>query len=391
MGERRAFATLGLVWRILRERLEEPSPPRPARPPRMDLLLAGAGALLAIVEGALRTDLPIPLVQTVAAVVIASALALRRARPLAALALAFGVANTLTCVGLVLALPDLGLAASLLVLLLPFSLLRLGSGREIAGGMALVVATYAFSAFAGDLRDPEDTIGALVVLLFPAALGAVARVGDRSHRRELEHAQLRERQMLARELHDTVAHRVAAIAIQSQAARAVLAKRPEAAAAALSAIEGEASRALSELRALVGALRDDAPATLAPGLGTIEDLVRDAGAHVHLEREGDFGAIAPSVEHALHRIARESLHNVARHGRGVGRIDVRLVAKADEVTLTVRDDGQSHGEPGKGYGLVGMKERAHLLGGRLEAGPSPTGGWVVEAVLPRRGAEGAGA
>jgi signal transduction histidine kinase len=391
MGDRRGFATLERVWRLLRERLDEPSPPRPVKPPRADLALAGAAALLAIVEGALRTDLAWPPLQVVGAVLIASALCLRRARPLAAMALAFGVANTLTCVGLVLALPDLGLASSLFVLLLPFSLLRLGSGREIAAGLLVVLATYGFSAFAGDLHDPEEAIGALVVLLFPAALGAVARVGDRSHRRELEHAQLRERQMLARELHDTVAHRVAAIAIQSQAARAVLAKRPEAAAAALSAIEGEASRALSELRALVGALRDDAPATLAPGLGTIEELVRDAGAHAHLEREGDFGAIAPSVEHALHRIARESLHNVARHGRGVGRIDVRLVARADEVTLTVRDDGQSHGEPSKGYGLVGMKERAHLLGGRLEAGPSPTGGWVVEAVLPRRGAEGAGA
>jgi signal transduction histidine kinase len=392
MGEGAAFATLRLVWRILRERLEEPSPPRPTRPSRTDLLLAGAAALIAVVEGALRSDLPLPLLQIAAAVVIAGALALRRARPLVALGLAFGVANTLTCLGLVLSLPDLGLVASLFVLLLPYSLLRLGSGREIAAGLVVVLATYGFSAFAGDLRDPEDAIGALVVLLFPAALGAVSRAGDHSHRRELEHAQLRERQMLARELHDTVAHRVAAIAIQSQAARAVLAKRPDAAAAALSAIEGEASRARSELRGLVGALRDDAPATLAPGgLAGIEELVRDAGAHAHLEREGDLGAIAPSVEHALHRIVRESLHNVARHGRGVGRIDVRLVATTDEVTLTVRDDGQSHGEPGKGYGLVGMKERAHLLGGRLEAGPSPTGGWLVESVLPRRGAEGAGA
>ena len=391
MGERRGFATLARVWRLLRERLDEPSPPRPVRLPRADVALAGAAALLAIVEGALRTDLVWPLLQVAGAVLIASALCLRRARPLAALALAFGVANTLTCVGLVLALPDLGLASSLFVLLLPFSLLRLGSGREIAAGMLVLFATYGFSASAGDLRDPEDAIGALVVLLFPAALGAVARVGDRSHRRELEHAQLRERQMLARELHDTVAHRVAAIAIQSQAARAVLAKRPEAAVAALTAIEGEATRALSELRGLVGALREDAPAALAPGgLAGIEDLVRDAGAHAQLVREGDFDAIAPAVEHALHRIARESLHNVARHGRGVSRIEVRLAASPDVLTLVVRDDGLPPVARGSGYGLVGMKERAQLLGGQLEAGPSPSGGWCVEASLPRRGHEGAG-
>jgi signal transduction histidine kinase len=111
--------------------------------------------------------------------------------------------------------------------------------------------------------------------------------------------------------------------------------------AALTAIEGEASRALSELRGLVGALRDDAPAALAPGgLAGIEDLVRDAGAHAQLVREGDFDAIAPAVEHALHRIARESLHNVARHARGVSRIEVRLVAATETVTLVVHDDGQ---------------------------------------------------
>jgi hypothetical protein len=181
------------VWRILRHRLEEPSPPRPSRPPRGDLALAAAAVLLASAEGALRSDLPLRPLQIAAAGILAGALALRRARPLVALALAFGVANTLTCIGLVLSLSDLGLVSSAFVLLLPFSLLRLGSGREIAAGMLVVLATYGFSAFAGDLRSPEDAIGALVVLLFPAALGAVARAGDHSHRRELEHAQLRER------------------------------------------------------------------------------------------------------------------------------------------------------------------------------------------------------
>jgi signal transduction histidine kinase len=322
---------------------------------------------------------------------MAAAVAWRRARPLLATGLAFGIANLLTAIGLVLTLPDLGLHVTLVVLLLPFSLVRLGSGREIGAGMALVVGTYAGAGLAGDLRAPSDAIGALVVLLFPAALGAIARQGDRAHRRELEHAQLRERQMLARELHDTIAHRVAAIAIQSQAAQAVLARRPEAAVAALDAIEGEAKRALTELRGLVGALRDDTTSPLAPtgGDDAIEALVRDAGEHVVLAREGDLDGLAPAVEHALQRIVRESLHNVARHARGVRRVDVHLTSAGAHVRLVVRDDGEARSERGQGYGLVGMKERAQHLGGSLEAGPSPSGGWVVEALLPRRGREGA--
>ena len=375
--------------RALRELLREPVPERPTRPSRSDVALAVAAGALTVAEASLRVGLALRGVAVIAGLVIAASLAWRRARPLLSLSVAFGVANLLTALALALGVAQIGLYSSALVLVLPYALLRQGSGREVLLGLALVLATYGASALAGELRDAEQAIGALVVLFFPAALGASLRFRDRAHRRDVEHAQSRERQGLARELHDTVAHRLSAIVIQSQAARAVLSKRPQAALAALSAIESEAARSLAELRALVGALRDDGPAERAPqaGVDAIEALAREHGPHVRFAREGELDPIAPAVGLALHRIARESLHNARRHAKGARAIEVRLVAERATVRLIVRDDGEPvRSIGGDGFGLVGMRERASLLGGTLEAGPLPSGGWQVEAVLPRDGA-----
>lgn len=381
------------MWRALNELLGEPGIPT-SRPTRLDLALVVIGLSLVGLEVAVSRDLPFAAIRIAVAVGIQATLALRTVRPLLALTAALTLANGLTCVSLATTRQYLGLASCGMLLLHPYALLRYAPARHVIAGLTLVLATYAFSAIAGELRGPEDAIGGLVVMLFPAALGAATRFRDRTHRRDLEHTQLRERQMLARELHDTVAHHLAAIAIQSQAARAVISKKPEAAVGALDAIASEASRALTELRGLVGALRDDAPAALGPtaGLDAIEALVRESGDHAHFERDASLGAVSPAVELALHRIARESLHNARRHARGAQRIDVRLHADGDAVRLTIRDDGEgTRATRGSGFGVVGMKERASLLGGTLEAGPLPSRGWQVEAVLPRHGREGASA
>jgi signal transduction histidine kinase len=302
---------------------------------------------------------------------------------------AFSLANVVTLALRALGRPEQPLYSSGFILLLPFALLRYGSGRDAAIGLSVMLGSYAISAATGELRTMTDAIGALVVLFFPAALGASARFRERAHRVELERAQMRERQMLSRELHDTVAHHVAAIVIQSQAASAVFAARPDAARAALGAIEREASRALLELRSLVGALRDDGPAALAPQgtASAIEALVRETGEHASFEQAGELDALSPSVGLALHRIARESLHNARTHARGATRIDVRLAAEGDTVRLVIENDGDAPAAPSRGgFGLVGMTERATLLGGTLDAGPRPAGGWRVVAVLPRDGA-----
>ena len=195
---------------------------------------------------------------------------------------------------------------------------------------------------------------------------------------------------MARELHDTVAHHVSAIAIQAQAGRTA-ASRPDAAVDALGAIEEEASRTLAEMRAMVGALRQGEEPELAPqrGVADIHRLARGAGEgpRVDVELAGDLDGLRPSVDAALYRLAQESITNAVRHARHATRIDVRVTGDNDDVRLTVRDDGDgpSGADWSLGYGLVGMTERAMLLGGTLEAGPGADGGWTVNALLPRNG------
>lgn len=367
---------------------QEPRPPRPPRPSRGDVALALVGVVLVALEGTFREALPLRPVQVAAALVLVATLAPRRVRPFESLVVAFVVANALTLVAVLRETSDLGLYSSILVLLHPYSLVRLGTRREIAVGLGVVAATWAISLAAGEMNGAEDVIGSFTVLSLPAALGAAVRFRDLAHRHDVERAKLRERQMLARELHDTIGHHLSAIVVQAQAAQVVSKARPEKVDGALTAIEGEASRSLAELRALVGALRDDVSTDLAPLGGTeaIAQLVRDVGEHATFEREGDLERLAPSVDLALHRIAREALHNAARHAQGATRIEVHLSSEADRVRLRVRDDGKPVGSPrAGGFGLVGMKERAVLLGGTFAAGPRPAGGFEVEVVLPRAG------
>ena len=214
-----------------------------------------------------------------------------------------------------------------------------------------------------------------------------------SRLREADQIRLREREQLARELHDTVAHHVSAIAIRAQAGRTLAASRPGAAVDALEVIEEAASRTLAELRALVGALRDGDDAELAPqrGVADIERLADAAGdgPRVDVQLAGDLDDLRPLVGAAIYRIAQESITNAVRHARHATRIDVRVTGDRDCVRLTVRDDGEAgtRRRTVSGYGLVGMTERAALLGGSLEASPNAGSGWTVTAVLPRTGGD----
>jgi signal transduction histidine kinase len=184
-----------------------------------------------------------------------------------------------------------------------------------------------------------------------------------------------------------VAHHVSAIVVRAQAGRVVAATRPEAATEALAVIEDEAVRTLAELRTLVSALRDDADAELAPQQG-VADLERLAAATggtppVEVIVTGAVDDLRPSVGAAVYRITQESITNVVRHARHATRVEVRLAGEGDLVCLTVHDDGDPAPRGGSGYGVIGMTERAVLLGGTLEAGPGAERGWTVRAVLPR--------
>jgi signal transduction histidine kinase len=240
-----------------------------------------------------------------------------------------------------------------------------------------------------EMNGIGDAIGGAVVMLFPGVIGLSVRYRAAAQLRDIDHAKLKEREQLARELHDSVAHHMTAITIQAQAARAVLRSRPEDAERALEAIEQESRHTLDELREIVGALREDDEAAISP-TGRIADIAtfaRDAGATaaVTVELSGDLDRLAPAVQRAVFRMAQESITNAIKHAKNATCIAIRVAVHGDTVHLTARDNGMpSSARPNAGFGLIGMAERAALLGGTFDAGPS-NDGWCVNAVLPRAG------
>jgi signal transduction histidine kinase len=343
---------------------------------------------VAVLEGVLRPGLPFRALSVAVTVGLVAALLWRRTRPLLMVSVVFvvlGVLSVLTAG----AVPQMYSGACVLVL--PYALFRWGSGREAVIGSAVVLVKVDVSALPGVTRPASVAVG--FAFLFSAmALGAALRFRARARMNELDQVKLLERERLARDLHDIVAHHVSAIAIRAQAGLATSASRPDAAVEALRIIEAEASRTLAEMRGMVRILRRNEPATLAPS-PSIADLERLAGRDragplVDVAVSGDLADVPPSVGAAVYRLVQESVTNARRHARHATRIEVRVAADDSSVRLRVSDDGDTGllrltGSPG--YGLVGMIERAQLLGGTCEAGPDPGQGWTVTAVLPRTG------
>jgi signal transduction histidine kinase len=351
-----------------------------------DWALVGVFESVAVLEGVLQPNLAWRPVSVTVAMVLAPLLLWRRSRPLLAIAVGFVVAGLAPL--LTHGQPS-DSYAMVYMLLLPYSLLRWGSGRDMVLGSAVVLAKIGFWLLAGFV-DAGPALGEAAVLVTAGAIGAAMRYRARARRRELEQAKLLERERLARDLHDTVAHHVSAMAIRAQAGLAIAETQPEAAADALRLIEAEASRALTEMRTMVRVLRRDEPAEFTPN-PSIGDLGKLAGREpggpmVDVAIAGDIGGVSQPVGAAIYRLAQESVTNARRHARHATRIEVRVAADDRTVRLQVSDDGDSGRAGGSsGYGLVGMAERAGLLGGTCAAGPNPDRGWTVTAVLPRTG------
>jgi signal transduction histidine kinase len=370
---------------LLRSVWDEPRPPGPTRVPVWrDRALVTVVMVAAVVEGLLRPDLPSRYLAVSVVVATAPVLFWRRTRPLAAVAIAFGVCGA---AALVIG-ADIGMSTAAYILILPFSLGRWGSAREVAAGFAIMTAKLASSALLGYMALADGFLG-LALLFAAVTLGAAVRYRAGARARELAQAKLLERERLARDLHDTVAHHVSAIAIRAQAGLATSATDPGAAVEALHVIEAEATRALGEMRTMVRALRhDDQPVNLAPAPG-VRDLERLAGRGrggpvVDVEIRGDLEDLSPAVGSAVYRLAQESITNARRHARHATRIAVSVAADATSVRLRVSDDGDTSGASrSSGYGLIGMIERADLLGGTCQAGPDAERGWTVTGVLPR--------
>ncbi|TDD05854.1 sensor histidine kinase [Nonomuraea deserti] len=259
-------------------------------------------------------------------------------------------------------------------------------------------------------------------MAFLAPVAAAAGVARRARRRAmadtaarqvmseslLEHAARGERARIARELHDVVAHHISMVAVQAETARLAVPGMPDAGAERLLAIGDTARAALTEMRRLLGVLREDAEAEPVwrpqPGLRLHElnellDASREAsGTVTRLVLRGTPVELDPGVELAAYRIVQEALTNVRRHAPGAA-VDVELDYGDEVVRLRVRDngpgppggeqpggqDGEQRGEQGGGqggHGLAGMRERAAAVGGELRTGPAPGGGFLVEARLP---------
>jgi signal transduction histidine kinase len=302
-----------------------------------------------------------------------------------------------------------GAVAQLLVLY------RLGhaAGRRTTAEAVAVCLPFAFLVLAlARPVPPGSEAGVLVLALSALAPAAtLSGIAQRERREALRHDAARqaaageyreyaargERARIARELHDVVAHHISMIAVQSETARLTTPGMPPAGARALGAIGDTARSALTEMRRLLGVLREDAEPdgpelSPAPGLeqlGTLLDQARDAsGAAARLILSGRPRRLDPGVELAAYRIVQEALTNARRHARGAA-VDVELHYGERAIELRIRDNGPGPAAEARvgGHGLSGMRERAVAVGGRLRTGPAAGGGFLVEASLPGEGSE----
>jgi signal transduction histidine kinase len=223
-------------------------------------------------------------------------------------------------------------------------------------------------------------------------------VGDRDRRAELaererdvaaREAVLDERSRIARELHDVIAHNVSVMVVQAGAERRVLDGTQSSTREVLADIERTGRAALSEMRRLVGMLRTDGADPLAPQPG-LDDLpaligrVREAGLPVELTVDGERGAIPAGVELSAYRIVQEALTNALKHAVDAHAC-VQVSYGPDALRIEISDDGSGEVDDATGgHGLVGMRERVAMYGGRLTAGRRPSGGFAVRVVLPIR-------
>ena len=263
-------------------------------------------------------------------------------------------------------------------------------------GIAALVELNTPEGKAGDFV--WDAITFTVAWIVGFAVGEKYREVDEAKERaaiaewEREERALRavadERTRIARELHDVVGHSVSVMTVQASAVRRRLDQDQERVSEALQVVEQTGREALAEMRRMVGVLRhaEEAPALAPqPSLGEIERLVRharDRGLPVEVSIEGDPVELPTGLDLTAYRLVQEGLTNAIKHA-GAQQAEVVIRYENGHVELTVSDDGRGGGDGGgKGYGLVGMRERVHVYGGELEAGPRPEGGFRLRARLP---------
>ncbi|NNH74919.1 sensor histidine kinase [Nocardia uniformis] len=337
-------------------------------------------------------------------VVSGVAIALRRRRPM----LVFTITAVASLIYFGLDFPDRLSYLSLFVAL--YTLTAYGDGRRTlmiaAGGITALALGWLIAA--ADI-EPRVAIGwvffRIGASVISTTLGESVRsrrviAADAQERAELaersrdEETRARvdaERLRIAREVHDTVAHAIAIINVQSGVTAHVLDKRPEQAREALRTIEQTSSRALHEMRAILGVLRDGDEREPYPGFDQVRELAdkaRNAGLDITIEQTSPVTPLPSAVGSAAYRIVQEAITNVIRHV-GPTRVTVSLEPGIDALRIRVADEGRrdsthvpTPNSATTGRGIVGMRERCQLLGGELDAKSRPDGGFDIIAYLP---------
>ena len=374
-------------------------------------LLMGAFCLLATVPAGWLRPLPAALAVYVAALVSLVLFELVTIAGAAALLVtAYRLARSgLVVLAVTLAAPFLGLA------------LVLAGPDPRPGAVPIARATSILWAASADTRVLTVLLAAAIPIAAVAALVRGAREQTETHSatRELtegmlaDHLARGERARIARELHDVVAHHISMIAVQAETARLTTPGLPAAGAQRFAAIGDTARAGLTEMRRLLGVLREDAeqdketgpdlgppdlerpdagrvgtgrrPQPGLPQLGDLVDGAREAsGSVVRLIMSGPVTRLDPGVELAAYRIVQEALTNARRHAPGAA-VDIELRYAEDWLWLRIRDNGPGHQARSQtGHGLLGMRERAAAVGGALQAGDARGGGFCVEAELPAK-------
>jgi signal transduction histidine kinase len=350
--------------------------------------LALVSALLALTAGAAsRSDHVV--LSAVLGTLETLPLLFRRQRPALALACVTAVALAMTALSIWIVPLALGVALYTLATRQPTRARRALAYASIAsvGAVLLVDSVLEFGAAAARI------VFLVAAWLLGESVGSrrayVREIEEKAERLEREQetearrAAAEEQARIARELHDVVAHALSVIVVQAGAADDVFEVDPKLARGPIRAIDGAARAALADLRRVLGALKNDTEYAPQPSVSQLDGLVeqvRATGLQVGLQIEGRPRPLPAAVDLSAYRIVQEALTNVLKHaGAEQARVLLRF---GDELIVEVTDDGQGPANGATGNGLIGMRERAALLGGTVKAGAAPGGGYRVRASLP---------
>jgi signal transduction histidine kinase len=369
-----------------------------------DRLLVVALVALSSVDLATNDELEGPLALNIA---LMTAISLsfwwRRSRPLVAV---LATLSGLTVMAIWLTQPPNMLTAVLILVILAYA-----AGRHLAGRISVVALGIGFCVMVtlAIIFDPDDIFFPVTFFwIIPWVVGRTIRnqtmlareLAEKAERarhardEEERRAIAIERSRIARELHDVLAHNLSVMVVQASAAQRIVERNPEKAIEVAAVIERTGREALAEIRHLFGAVRRGEGEDLSgpPSITRLDGLARRAraaGLGVELRVVGDPVALPAGIDLTAYRIVQEALTNALKHA-GSARASVTVSYEPNEVVLSIEDDGEGPregfelGELGGGHGLVGMRERAALYGGLVQAGRRRGGGFAVHARLPTR-------